>query len=270
MGSYHLTQHGDAAYDALWTGFGFMLFSTIVFMGMTLLNTNTKRAPFFYLTTSITTIAAAAYLVMALGGSAITIGTEGREFLWVRYADWAFTTPLLLLDLGLLAGATLPEIGFVVIMDLIMIATGFAGAVSSGHHATWPLFVFGLVAFIPVLNFLARTLPERAAQAGPAVAATYRSLSFITVALWSLYPIVWATSEGSAKDSYTYYMKPDQEVICYTVLDICAKCVFGFILLSAHNAMDAAPGVVVLVAAKEEAAPAKAAPETVAAAEVAV
>ena len=58
-------------------------------------------------------------------------------------SDWAFTTPLLLLDLGLLAGATLPEIGFVVIMDLIMIATGFAGAVSSGHHATWPLFVFG-------------------------------------------------------------------------------------------------------------------------------
>lgn len=32
-------------------------------------------------------IATLAYLVMALGKSAFPV-TSGREFLWVRYADW--------------------------------------------------------------------------------------------------------------------------------------------------------------------------------------
>ena len=63
-----------------------MIFSTIVFMSFTLLNTNLKRAPYYYLTTAIVTVASAAYLIMALGGSEMTIGTEGRQFLWVRYA----------------------------------------------------------------------------------------------------------------------------------------------------------------------------------------
>jgi hypothetical protein len=35
------------------------------------------------------------------------------QFLWIRYADWAFTTPLLLIDLGLLAGITWPEMVFI-------------------------------------------------------------------------------------------------------------------------------------------------------------
>jgi len=63
-----------------------MLFSTVVFMAMTLLNTSAKRAPFYYTTTAVVTCAAASYLTMALGRTSIYIGTEGREFLWIRYA----------------------------------------------------------------------------------------------------------------------------------------------------------------------------------------
>ena len=74
---------------------------------------------------------------------------------------------LLLLDLGMLAGATTWEIFFVAIMDLIMVAMGFAAAVSKGHHATWPLFVFGASCASPqpcrlFLPF-ARVTPRRVA-----------------------------------------------------------------------------------------------------------
>ena len=55
--------------------------------------------------------------------------------------------------------------------------------------------------------------------------------------MWCAYPIIWATGEGSQHQS------PDQETICYAVLDIVAKCVFGFVLLFSHAALEAAPGV---------------------------
>jgi len=71
---------------------------------------------------------------------------SGRDFLWARYADWAFTTPLLLIDLGLLAGVSLSEIYFIVLCDILMVVAGFAGAVSTGAYAAWPLFIFGCVA----------------------------------------------------------------------------------------------------------------------------
>jgi bacteriorhodopsin len=58
-------------------------------------------------------IAATSYLSMAAGATAYssTVSSdEGRTLFWARYADWLFTTPLLLIDLGLLAGLTISEI----------------------------------------------------------------------------------------------------------------------------------------------------------------
>lgn len=58
-------------------------------------------------------IAATSYLSMAAGASmyASSVGSsKGRIIFWARYADWLFTTPLLLIDLGLLAGLTVSEI----------------------------------------------------------------------------------------------------------------------------------------------------------------
>jgi bacteriorhodopsin len=63
----------------------------------------------------------------------------------VRYADWLLTTPLLLLDLGLLVGASNVDIGWIVFCDVIMVVAGFAGVVSTGTNAAWPLFIFGSV-----------------------------------------------------------------------------------------------------------------------------
>lgn len=114
----------------------------LVFSGMVFKNKDRKKDVFYHITTTVVMIAALAYLVMALGHSAISTST-GRAFMWVRYADWAFTTPLLLIDLGLLAGVSLSETYYIVICDLLMIIAGFAAAVSTGANATWPLFIFG-------------------------------------------------------------------------------------------------------------------------------
>lgn len=63
-------------------------------------------------------IASLAYLIMALGNSHISVA-NGRGFLWVRYADWAATTPLLLADLGLLVGASYADIAWIILAECV-------------------------------------------------------------------------------------------------------------------------------------------------------
>jgi bacteriorhodopsin len=62
------------------------------------------------------------YLAMATGASS-TILDDGREFYYPRYIDWLITTPLLLLDLALLALAN-PGHNVGLITDLIGIDQG--------------------------------------------------------------------------------------------------------------------------------------------------
>jgi bacteriorhodopsin len=50
------------------------------------------------------------------------------QVFYARYIDWAFTTPLLLLDLTLVAGLPAGEIAIAIIADIIMIVTGAIGA----------------------------------------------------------------------------------------------------------------------------------------------
>lgn len=202
--------------------------AAIYFLYKTATSTSAKAKLPFILTTSITAIASLAYLIMALGGSAIAV-TNGRAFLWVRYADWAATTPLLLLDLGLLAGASYLDISWVVLCDLLMIAAGFAGAVSSGYNAAWPLFAFGMAVFVPVLYALAVTFPAAARLRGPKTTSLFNKLALIMAVTWSAYPLIWATGEGAQ------IMSVDQETIAYAAMDITAKCIFGLVLVGGHS-----------------------------------
>ena len=54
-----------------------------------------------------------------------------EPFYWARYVDWFFTTPLLLLDLALLAGATKEAIVWLLGLDVMMIATGFFAGITA-------------------------------------------------------------------------------------------------------------------------------------------
>ena len=200
--------------------------------------------------TGVVAIASLAYLVMALGGTAVPTA-NGRAFLWVRYADWAFTTPLLLVDLGLLAGADALTIGWVVFCDVLMVAAGYAGVVSTGTNAVWPLFAFGMAAFAPVIHAIAVTFNQAAAAKGPRTAALYSKLAVLLIVTWTAYPLIWATGEGAQVSSV------DAETIAYAFMDITAKCVFGFILVFGHAAIVEEEGKPAATAAPAAAAPAQ-------------
>ena len=128
-------------------------------------------------------------------------------------------------------GACNWDIAWLILCDLLMIVAGYAGSVSTGQNATWPLFTFGMVAFLPILYALFVTFPAAAALRGPKTAALFRTLAVIMAVTWSGYPLIWATGEGAQINS------ADQETIAYAALDITAKVVFGFVLISGHAAV---------------------------------
>jgi bacteriorhodopsin len=58
----------------------------------------------------------------------------------------------------------------------------------------------------------------------------FNRVSVLTAITWSCYPIVWLAGEGHGNISV------DTECICYVVLDVLAKSLFGIIIVSARDA----------------------------------
>ncbi|KAI9328593.1 hypothetical protein DFJ73DRAFT_800576 [Zopfochytrium polystomum] len=178
--------------------------------------------------------AALAYYAMANAEGQVTVPTTDgstREFFYVRYIDWTLTTPLLIADLMILAGVSNTELAWTIFLDLVMIVTGLIGALDSTNRK-WGWFTFGCVAFLGILYQLVVVAPSVAASRSPAHGSLFNTLSYLTLVLWTVYPIIWGISEGGNKISV------DAEVSCYAVLDVLAKAGFGAILLTSHAKLE--------------------------------
>ncbi|HEV2091995.1 MAG TPA: bacteriorhodopsin [Rubrobacter sp.] len=226
--------------ETLWLTLGTLSFiaATVFFISLM------TRAPqgsrhFFIITAAITGVAAFFYLTMTTGATATLV--EGRLFYFGRYIDWVITTPLLLLDLALLA---LPNwrrniglIGGLIALDVFMILTGLLAGQSTSEFARGFWFIVSTAALI-VLLYLLYTRLFASAQGQPgSVQRIFRTLALLTIVLWSLYPIVWLLgTEGFGVASSTV------EVFLFLILDILAKIGFGFLLLTNHEALGQAGG----------------------------
>merc|ERR1719231_818066 len=86
------------------------------------------KRKYHIITFGITAIASLAYLTMATGHGAYIRPFDGREFFYARYIDWAFTTPLQLLDICGFAGASNDQTIWLLGVDFLMIIAGLIGA----------------------------------------------------------------------------------------------------------------------------------------------
>jgi bacteriorhodopsin len=209
-----------------------------------------KRQEFYIVTIFITAIAFVNYLAMALGFglTTVNIGGEMVDIYWARYTDWLFTTPLLLIDLGLLARANRNQLTALVGLDALMIGTGAVATLAGGSYA-----VFGLddgarrliwwgvsTGFLLVLlYFLFGTLTEQAKSLGSDTGSLFTTLRNLIVVIWLVYPVWWILgTEGLAvlpgPEGGLYI-----ETAGFMVLDLVAKVGFGIILLSSRQALDA-------------------------------
>jgi len=237
---------GDAGKTTLWVVFVIMVIASAVFTGMAWRVPVTKRL-YHVITTLITIFAAISYFAMATGhgvsNNHIKIREQHdnvpdtyhevyRQVFWARYIDWSLTTPLLLLDLSLLAGLNGANILMAVIADIIMILTGlFAAFGSEGTPQKWGWYTIACIAYLVVIWHLAIHGRAQAAAKSDKVASFFFAIAGFTLVVWTAYPIVWGIADGSRK------MSVDSEIIAYAVLDVLAKPIFGLWLLFTHAKM---------------------------------
>ena len=226
-----LSTLGAVGRFSLWVGFFGMALPTVIFYKMFLAEETGKQRLFHVLTLTVTAMAAMAYLFMALGEGWFEVA--GRPLFYMRYIDWIITTPILLLDLCLLAQAEIEKTALLFLMDILMIIGGFLGSLLT----TWYKYLFWGVAmlmYVPIVMELLFSIRDCARKAGEAVLGVYSFLSYLTVVMWSLYPVVWMLAEGS------YVVGPGMEALLYMILDIISKVGFGFFLLRSHHALSEA------------------------------
>lgn len=183
-------------------------------------------------------IAACSYFAMAIGQGSVTLPIEGvpgatREFLYARYVDWTFTTPLLLLTLSMTSqhsGIRRPgAVGGLLLADVIMVATAMFFGFSVISWIKWTWFLISCIAFLGVYYVLWVSYMQEVAAEREDVQSNYRRNATILSALWAAYPVVlligsdglgWIGSAGS--------------VFLIAVLDISAKVAFGLMVTFSH------------------------------------
>ena len=156
-----------------------------------------------------------------LGGEEV----DGVLTMWGRYLTWALSTPMILLALGLLAGADATSIFTAITFDIAMCITGLAAALTtSSHLMRWFWYFISCTCFVVVLYILLTQWPDAADAAG--TADIFNTLKLLTVVMWLGYPIIWALGvEGIA------VLPVGITSWGYSALDIVAKYIFAFLLL---------------------------------------
>jgi len=207
-----------------------------------------KAKEYYAITIMIPMIAFASYLSMFFGfgfadvevffGESLNaaVGEHGAEgtlrIYWARYADWLFTTPLLLADLGLLAGADPREIAGIALVDVFMIVTGLVGAVEAVFAFRFIWWFVSTVALVFILYFLYFSFTRAASQQSEEAQSTFKLLRNLTVVLWAVYPIWWLVGTEGVGAVNLFV-----ETLGFMVLDVSAKVGFGIILLRSRAAI---------------------------------
>jgi len=233
----------------LWVGTAGMFLGMLYFVARGWGVTDPRMKKFYIVTTFIAGIAFTNYLAMATGFGVIDLApfikdVDELPIYWARYTDWILTTPLLIYDLALLAGADRETIYTLVGLDVMMIITGLVATLTiapvealggvDGHRVLWWGVSTGF--FLVLLVFLFRGLSDKRAQLDSETQSTFDILRYMIVLLWTAYPIWWLVgSEGlGVIDLYI-------ETAGFMILDLSAKVGFGIILLRSHDVLDDSP-----------------------------
>ena len=184
-------------------------------------------------TLMISVVSISSYMGLASG---LTIDTlvmpEGHPLageevisLWGRYLTWAFSTPFILLALGLLAGSTIDKIFSAIVLDIFMCLTGLAAALTTSSLAMrWFWYALSTAFFIGVLYYILAVWPREAEKQG--TGDIFSTLKLLTVVMWLGYPIVWAVgNEGLA------LLEVGATSWAYSGLDVIAKYLFTILLV---------------------------------------
>ncbi len=186
----------------------------------------------------ITFVAAIMYWTMTgvvnFGEAAATAGDVSAT-VPLRYIDWLITTPLLLVEFGLIVAiagaATKGFVTRIVIADIIMIATGYLGEIGmEGDMTTVLWFVISSLAWLyivyAVFQIKIAGMPDYAASA-------VKVMRRFVMLGWAIYPIGTATEEFMKLSGADVSSAVAIAAIVYVIADVLNKVGFGMVAVRA-------------------------------------
>jgi halorhodopsin len=146
--------------------------------------------------------------------------------LWGRYLTWAFSTPFILLALGLLAGSNITKIFTAIIFDVGIMITGLGAALTtSSYLLRWFWYAISCTFLLVVFYILLVEWPKDAKAAG--TTEIFNLLRNLTVVLWIGYTVWWAVgNEGLALIESVAITSWG-----YSAFDLVAKYLFSFLVI---------------------------------------
>ncbi len=153
----------------------------------------------------------------------------------IRYIDWLLTTPLLLVEFGLIVAiagaATKGFVTRIVIADIIMIVTGYLGEVGEPLSAgNWFFFIVSSLAWLYIVWAIFQVkldgMPEYAKNA-------VKIMRRFVLLGWAIYPIGTATEEFMTIAGADISMAVAIAAIIYVIADVLNKVGFGMVAVAA-------------------------------------
>lgn len=157
------------------------------------------------MTAFITTFAFLSYFAMATGdginyhkivetvshkhGLPDTEEITFRQVYWARYVDWSITTPLLLLDLCLLAGLSGANILVAIVADVIMILSGLFAAYGNSDGQKWGWFAWACIAYLTIVYQVFFNGRTAVATKDNKTKTFFGALAGFTFIVWTIYPM---------------------------------------------------------------------------------
>lgn len=188
-------------------------------------------------------IAACSYFAMATGQGLVALPTDTtvaggaaatRVFYFARYVDWTFTTPLLLISLGMTAmHSGHKRAGLIVgavLADVMMIVTAFAFGASEVGWMKWTWFIISCAAFLGVYYVIWVSQMQANGPERDDIRSTYRRNATILSVLWLIYPIILAVAPDGlniVSDAFS--------VLVIAILDVLAKVIYGLMTVSSDE-----------------------------------
>ncbi len=150
----------------------------------------------------------------------------------LRYVDWLFTTPLLLLKFPLLLRMGERGAKFfwqLVILDVAMIVTAFVAETSAVDSQRWWTFFLVSCGFeLLIVGVLFVSLGEAIAAAAPPLAKALGIMRLFVLIGWAIYPIGFLMARAGAGE---------YREIVYNVADVINKVGFGLVAYHGIKAM---------------------------------
>ena len=157
----------------------------------------------------------------------------------VRYLDWVLTTPLLLIEFGLIASLAGAEKGLtyrLVLADIVMIVTGYFGEIGvAGSAGNYVNFVISSAAWVYIAYTLWQLKPTKGTAA---VKAAISNMKKFVIFGWLVYPIGTAIQEIlelNNSDAETVKLAVCSAAIIYVIADVVNKVGFGIFALKAFK-----------------------------------